>query len=481
MANKVELKRMFVKAAAIVACTLIPTISFASQDTDAMKPAQTEGSRVYMVKGSVFVKPGKSPAHRVIGDEIIGSDTLVSTGDDSAALLKFEDGQIVTMRANSTFHVREYRYNASKIEDSNIIFSLLKGGMRFVTGLIGQRKKQAFRLLTPNATMGIRGTEFMVAMVDKSLYSKVQTGKISMTNAAGVSVLGAGQSAVVKSSTVLASIVSASAIPAGTFSDLVSIPLDPSAIPVPVPVPAPISIPAPVPVPLPEPAAMVATQAAEPPPEVITEETAVERGSESKSGIALTGKIGTLGAGGELNLGISDSFSARFGINAYRYKYNTSVNSINYDFDLNLQTVSALADWYPFQGSFRTTGGVFYDNNKVSLGANPTNSSYLINGMSYSSTGISNLLGRMSFNPAAPYLGIGWGNPVASGKGLGITTDIGILFQGKPRIDMSATCTLGAQCTQFSIDLEAERLKIENNLSKFTFWPVVSIGISYQW
>jgi len=489
MMSKIELKRVFTKTAAMLACALLPAITFASQDTDAMnarasamKSSQSEDSRVYVVKGDVFVTPGKNPAHRVIENEIVVSDTLISTGDDSAALLKFEDGQIVTMQANSLFRVREYRYDAKKAENSSILFSMLKGGLRFVTGLIGQRKKQAFRLLTPNATLGIRGTEFMVAMVDNSLYSQVQAGKISMTNAAGVSELGAGQSAVVTSSKALASIVSASAIPAGTFGDLISIPLNPSAIPASVPVPVPAAT-AP-PVPMPEPPAMVATQAVEPPAEVTIEEAAVvESKPDSKSGVGLTGKVGTLGGGAELNLGISENFSARFGINGYTYKYNGNSSSVNYDFNLQLQTVSAIADWYPFSGGFRTSGGLYYNNNKFSLTALPGSVTFGTNtytiGGSTGTNDISSLKSTMTFNTVAPYLGIGWGNPVAADKGWGLVTDVGVLFQGSPKIDLTATCS--SSCGTFASDLATERAKMESDMSGFKWWPVASIGISYQW
>ena len=486
-----ELKRSVAKAAVIVACALLPAISSASQDTDAINArntatssGQATSSRVYVAKGKVYVTQGKHISHRVINDEVIVSDTVISTDDNSAALLKFEDGQIVTMQANSTFRVREYRYDAKKAENSSIIFSMLKGGMRFVTGLIGQQRKQAFRLLTPNATLGIRGTEFMVTMVGNSMYSQVQSGKISMTNAAGVTVLGTGQSAVVASSSTLAAMVSASAIPAGTFSELLSIPVDPSAISIPVPVPAAVLVPLLVPAPEPEPPVEVSTQAAEPPaPVVSTEEPAVQRETEGRSGAALTGKIGTLGLGAELNMSISDSVSARFGINAGTYYSANSRVSNNYDSNIQLQTASALADWYPFQSSFRTSGGIFYNNNNAVLKAIPSGGIYTINGVQYPATGISSLQGTMSFNSVAPYIGIGWGNPVEANKGWGLTTDIGVLFQGNPRIDMSATCTLTAPggCAAFNADLEAERAKLESDLSNFIWWPVASIGITYQW
>ncbi|MGC2047607.1 MAG: FecR family protein [Gallionella sp.] len=440
-----------------------------------MTSDQEAGSHVYVVKGSVYAAQGKNPAHRVSNNEIIVSDTVITTVDNSAALLKFEDGQIVAMQSNSTFRVREYRYDARKAENSSIIFSMLKGGMRFVTGLIGQQRKQAFRLLTPNATLGIRGTEFMVAMVDNSLYSQVQSGKVSMTNAAGVTVLGAGQSAVVASSGALVSVISASAIPAGAFSDLISIPLNPSAIPALAPVPVAIAAPVPVPVPLPEPPVEVSTQAVEPPAEVSVAEPAAQRETEGRSGAALTAKASTLGLGADLNLSISDSMSARFGFNSGTY-YSANSNITGYDSNVLLQTVNALADWYPYQGSFRATGGLFYNNNKATLNAIPGTNGIVIDGVPY--LGVTSMQGTLTFNAIAPYLGIGWGNPVAKDKGWGLVTDIGVLFQGAPNVDLVTTCTTG--CPPASA-IAAEQAKLEDQVSKFKLWPVVSIGISYQW
>ena len=453
----------------------------------ARSSSQTNDSRVYVVKGNVYVTQGKNPAHRVTDNEVIVSDSLIRTDSMSAALLKFEDGQIVTMQADSLFRVREYRYDARKVEDSSIIFSMLKGGLRFVTGLIGQRKKQAFRLLTPNATLGIRGTEFMVAMSGKSMYTQVQSGRITLTNPAGMIVLGAGKSAIVASSGSLATLVSASSIPAGTFSELGSIPIDPSAIPAPalesvtipepVPVPAPIVIPPPVPEP--EPPVSVSTQAAEPPPEVTVEQPVEQKETNSRSGAALTGKISSLGFGAELNLSISDSVGTRFGVNYGTY-YSTNTYLSNYDSDVQLQTASAMLDWYPFQGSFRTTGGVFYNNNKVGLSAVPINGFIIINGVNYPTSTVSSVEGTTTFNAVAPYLGIGWGNPVESNKGWGLVSDFGVLFQGSPTIDLVATCP-GTCPAGLLTDLQAENASLQSDISKFKMWPVISIGISYQW
>lgn len=195
-----------------------------------MVPAWAAGGWVYDASGDVSVAVGKQPAHPAAKNEAVVSDTVISTGDGAYAVLKFEDGQVVTMQANSTFHVREYSYQPDKIEKSNMFFSMLKGGMRFVTGLIGQRNKSAFRLSTPNVTIGIRGTEFMVAMAvnNPSMYAQVVSGSIGMTNAAGTLALGAGQAAVVTSATTMATVIPVSALPAGTFTQLGAIPVPPA-------------------------------------------------------------------------------------------------------------------------------------------------------------------------------------------------------------------------------------------------------------
>lgn len=518
LTGSLEMKKI---AAIILALALSPSISSAAQEaaaTTAATSVHAAVGRVYVVSGSVFVAQGKSPARWVTGSEAIVSGMMVNTGDKSAALLKFEDGQVVTMQANSAFHVRDYRYDARRIENSNIVFSMFKGGMLFITGLIGQQRKQAFRLLTPNATIGIRGTEFMVAMADNSLYSQVLAGDIGMTNAAGTTVLGAGQTAVVASSGALASLIPASAIPAGTFGELLSIPVDPSAIPS----PATGSASAPDPGGAATSAAgatagasaaavgasigvaggvlagMVGGDSDSTPSDSPTTSPAAdpdestepakaadneEMGKDSKSGIGLTARIGTLGYGAELNFGSSDSFSARIGLNAYTYKYNATSSEVNYDFKLQLQTVSALADWYPFAGRFRTSGGLFYNNNKATLNAVPGAGGYTINGVPYTSAQVGSMQGSLAFNKAAPYIGIGWGNPVAKDKGWGMTSDFGVLLQGSPKTSLVVTCgTLTApDCATLQANADAENAQLQNDLSNFKFWPVVSIGISYQW
>ena len=431
--------------------------------------AQEAGNHVYVVRGNVLVAQGKNPAHGVISSETIVANTVIATGEESAALLRFEDGEVVAVRANSVLRIREYHYDPNNIKNSNIVFSIYKGGFRFVTGLIGQQRKPAVRLLTPNGTITIRESDFMVAIVGKSMYSQVLSGGIVMMNDAGVIVLGGGQSAVVSSARGSGSLVIPSAIPSGTFGELLFLPLDPSAIAVPAPVPPPV--PAPVPAPAPAPA---------PAPKSVRTAEKESVGMESRSGRSVTGKIGTLGFGAELSFTVSDRLSARVGLNDGKYNHSVNLDGLNYAFDWQLQTVTAFADWYPFGGSFRASGGILYNNNTNSYIVNPTNGQYNINGTYYSSsTDIASYKGTMRFNKVAPYIGIGWGNPAQTNKGWGLASDIGVFYQGKPASDLVVTCV--AVCLpQLQTDASAENSKLENE-SSFKWWPVINVGIFYHW
>lgn len=113
------------------------------------------------------------------------------------------------------------------------LFSILRGGLRALTGALSSRNRESFKLATPVATIGIRGTDFMVQMVNPG-YLAVTQGLVSVTNGAGTATFGAGSTAVVPSFTTLAT--SIAAVPAGTFGTLPQMTLPP-AVPGPVPVP----------------------------------------------------------------------------------------------------------------------------------------------------------------------------------------------------------------------------------------------------
>ena len=94
-----------------------------------------------------------------VKSEVMEGDTL-RTEIDTFARIKFNDGGEVVLRPESILKLDNYAYDAAQKGQDNFMASLLKGGLRSVTGLLGKRNPDRFKLNTSAATIGIRGTHF---------------------------------------------------------------------------------------------------------------------------------------------------------------------------------------------------------------------------------------------------------------------------------------------------------------------------------
>jgi hypothetical protein len=175
--------------------------------------------QITQASGYVAVASPTGAPKSVGSGEGIENGQTVTLGDDSRAVIKFQDGQVIALQSKSIFKVNSYKYDQAAPEKGESFFSLLQGGLRAITGLIGSNNKAGWKLASPTATIGIRGTDFMV-VVNQGVFLKVDAGAISATNSAGTAVFSAGQTAAVASGTALGTAVPASAIPAGTFGEL---------------------------------------------------------------------------------------------------------------------------------------------------------------------------------------------------------------------------------------------------------------------
>ncbi len=180
--------------------------------------AQAAQGYVQDATGDVKAAIGKGPARAVARNDTIVDDTIFTTGAKSTAVLLFKDGQAITMQENSSFYVQKYWYDEKDASKSAIAFALLSGGIRAITGTIGQKNKDAFKLASATATIGVRGTEFvLVTLPNGQVVGQVVSGSISVTNAAGTVVMGPGATFSVSVGSLGVSIAP-SAVPAGTFA-----------------------------------------------------------------------------------------------------------------------------------------------------------------------------------------------------------------------------------------------------------------------
>src|SRR5688500_17136854 len=92
----------------------------------------------------------------------------INTGPDSRLVLAFDDGGQMVLEQNTRFRLVSFRYQAAAPAQDHAVFDLLKGALRVVTGALARRTPQVFAMRTPQFTLGVRGTDFMVAVLDSS-------------------------------------------------------------------------------------------------------------------------------------------------------------------------------------------------------------------------------------------------------------------------------------------------------------------------
>ena len=167
------------------------------------------------VAGEVIFSTGiakafdKAGTSRVIkkGDSVHSGD-LLQTGSGHLQI-RLSDNGFVSLKPRSKLLIKNYQYSEKKESERNAIFELFKGSVRAITGFIGSRNKKAFQYRTPVATIGIRGTAFVLnycnndcfnddgSAVANGLYVNNGEGKIYVTSEGGTIDLVRGQFAYV--------------------------------------------------------------------------------------------------------------------------------------------------------------------------------------------------------------------------------------------------------------------------------------------
>lgn len=128
---------------------------------------------------------------------VINAGDAINTAAGARAQIRFSDGGYVSLQPGSQFRVDEYQYENKADGNEKGFFSLLKGGLRAITGAIGRTNRDTYRVATQAATIGIRGTGYNAVQEGEGLLVNVGEGAISLTNNAGTLVVTSGEAAFV--------------------------------------------------------------------------------------------------------------------------------------------------------------------------------------------------------------------------------------------------------------------------------------------
>ncbi len=205
--------------------------------------------------------------------------------------------------------------------------------------------------------------------------------------------------------------------------------------------------------------------------------------------IGLGAKAGTLGAGLDLSVGVTPKLALRGGFSQFDFNYADSIESetssqgasvnstAGYTTTFEFNTLAMLLDYHPFASGFRLTAGAMLNNNELRGTAVAGDQTIEIG--NYTSTQGANLQADVSitFPKTAPYLGIGYDSSRYSKSGFSFAYDIGVMFHGEPTATVTLSGDDAANVPQEDIDREVANINEE--ISSFTIYPVMNLGLSY--
>jgi len=155
---------------------------------------------------------------------------------------------------------------------------------------------------------------------------------------------------------------------------------------------------------------------------------------------------------------------------------NETESGISYRGNYKLQRAALLADWFPFAGSFRFTGGAAFNTYKITLDASGAGGTLTIGDRTYTTTAADGLNVRVAFPKTTPYFGIGWGHQM--GTGLRFSADIGAAI-GRATVSATARGQLAAQ-PDIQTNIDKELIQLRDGVGKVRAMPQLSLGIGYS-
>lgn len=154
--------------------------------------ASAAAGEVTRVSGSASIKPKNGPLRSAqaklpvfIGDEI-------TTQPDSQVMIRFADRSSLLVRPKSTVAIEEFQFDQKP--DDRMTTNVTAGAVRAVSGGIAKDKPSNVKFSAGTATIGIRGTDIELAIIEDGqrdragTYNFVYSGATEMTLASGPSI-----------------------------------------------------------------------------------------------------------------------------------------------------------------------------------------------------------------------------------------------------------------------------------------------------
>lgn len=196
-------------------------------------------------------------------------------------------------------------------------------------------------------------------------------------------------------------------------------------------------------------------------------------------GFNVSARASTLGLGADVGYAFNDYVNVRVGFNNYTRDYDSTEDGIDYNFDLELDSTAIMLDYHPFGGTFRLTAGMLDNNNELN-GRAVSNGDYEIGDQTYTSAEVGTLYSNVKLGDSNPlYVGLGFSQALGE-SGWGFGFDVGMVLMGKPQLTLTPEGGSLVSDPAFQADLEAEEQAAQADLDDFENYPVIALGLTFQ-
>jgi hypothetical protein len=177
-ARLIGVKAVFASAGLILVLLATPTygLETSEQQQAGAEPAALVGT-VSLVLGRATIGSGKLSRAVKPGSQVRVHDQIV-TSTNGHVHIRFVDDALVSVRPDSRLEITRYDYDPARPALSTVKFDLIEGITRAISGKAAKAARQRFRLNTPIAAIGVRGTDFTVSAKAGSTRALVNEGSI---------------------------------------------------------------------------------------------------------------------------------------------------------------------------------------------------------------------------------------------------------------------------------------------------------------
>ena len=165
-----------VRLALAVAACIAQTVS---ADVLAERPGQPSAvGEVSLVLGRAYVEAADGSRQLLSSGAPVYAQDRILTETNGHVHIRFIDQALVSVRPDSQLEIVQYDYNPDQPRLSSIKLNLQEGVTRSISGRGASTARDRFRLNTPIAAIGVRGTDFVVSASGSAVRALVNEGAI---------------------------------------------------------------------------------------------------------------------------------------------------------------------------------------------------------------------------------------------------------------------------------------------------------------